>query len=363
MNKYQYWLANIKGIGHRKASIIVEAGLTAKTLYMESLEQIKEIDGLTTNDANRIDRSRYSWQLDVEYQKLKEEKINFVTIEEEYYPRRIREITDCPYILYYKGKLPPNRKRTVAIVGSRMCTPYGKHMARELGKICGENHIHVVSGLARGVDTLAQVGALEHGGDTYGIFGSGVNVCYPPENRKLMAAIIEHGGIISEHGPGVSPKGPFFAARNRLISGFSDAVIVVEAKRKSGTLITVDCALEQGKEVYAVPGRVTDPVSEGTNELIRQGATPIVNVQSFKEDFELFHQGEKIRTILPLDLLTQEQQMVYRKLDFDPKSIDQIMSECNLPLRVVIRVLMELEEREIVQEYYKNYFCKEDRQV
>ena len=189
------------------------------------------------------------------------------------YPKRFDGLGRMPSRLYVLGKLPDPAVRTVAIVGARGCSEYGRMEARRFGRVLAENGVQIVSGLAYGVDAWAQKGALEGGGKTFAVLGTGVDVCYPKQNYALYRRIIrEGGGIISEFEPGAPPNAWHFPLRNRIISALSDVVLVVEARLKSGSLITADCAMEQGRAVYALPGRTMDVMSQGCNRLIAQGA-------------------------------------------------------------------------------------------
>lgn len=212
-----------------------------------------------------------------EYEQMLARGIRFAVLGEEEYPRKLAQTADAPGALYYAGRLPDPDKKTVAVIGSRSCTEYGKAMAREFAQALAQADMQVVSGMARGIDGLAQQAALEAHGYSMGVLGCGVDVCYPPENRSLYEALIASGGVCSEYPPGTGPRAVLFPPRNRIISGLCDSVLVIEAKERSGTLITVDMALEQGREVYVVPGRITDPLSRGCNELIRQGAVPALS--------------------------------------------------------------------------------------
>jgi DNA processing protein len=201
-------------------------------------------------------------------------EIQFYSINHSKYPMNLKEIPDPPYGIYVKGKLPMENIPSVAIIGARSCSEYGKYMARAFGIELAAAGIQIISGLARGIDGIGQKAALEAEGATFAILGSGVDICYPEENITLYKNILssKQGGIVSEFKPGILPKPSFFPMRNRIISGLADIVLVIEAKEKSGTLITVDMALEQGREVYALPGRATDALSYGCNKLIKQGA-------------------------------------------------------------------------------------------
>lgn len=202
--------------------------------------------------------------------------IQIVTLEEEIYPERLKNIPDPPAVLYVRGRLPDPEKLPVGIVGTRHASPYGMRVARWLSANLVRSGCVIVSGMALGIDGMANRAAIEFGGDTIAVLGSGVDVCYPSEHEELMRRIVEHGAVISEFQPGTAPNGYHFPIRNRIISGLSAGIVVVEAPKASGALITADCALEQGRDVFAVPGNLHVPGSVGTNDLIRQGAAALV---------------------------------------------------------------------------------------
>lgn len=206
------------------------------------------------------------------YWRMRERGIFLVAEGERQYPARLKRISDPPYVLYCAGQLPQEEKKAVALIGARDCTEYGRYMAGQFSAAFARAGVQVISGMARGIDGIGQTAALKEGGYSLGVLGCGVDICYPRENKELYEMLLASGGVCSEYPPGTGPRGILFPPKNRIISGLSDAVLVVEAREKSGTLITVDMALEQGKEVYALPGRATDPLSGGCNRLIRQGA-------------------------------------------------------------------------------------------
>lgn len=225
---------------------------------------------------------------------LKQRKIGFVPYFAENYPKRLRRLPDMPYALYQRGGLPEEDKKAVAIVGARACSEYGRKMARWFAAELAAAGVQIISGLARGIDGISQQAAMEAGGASYGVLGCGVDICYPPENREIFMQCVRTGGILSEYPPGTAPRAGLFPARNRIISGLADAVVVVEARERSGTLITVDMALEQGREVFALPGRAGDVLSCGCNFLIRQGAAMALSPQDILEYLSAIG-GEKSR--------------------------------------------------------------------
>lgn len=216
---------------------------------------------------------------------MKEKNIQILTIKDEDYPYLLKQIYDPPSVIYIMGNKKILSQNGIAIVGSRNCSLYGQKIAKYLSYQLAKKGIHIISGLARGIDTFSHIGTLQAKGKTIAVLGSGLDVIYPPENAKLAEKIVESGGcLVSEYIVGTKPLGEHFPARNRIISGLASGVVVVEASEKSGSLITVDFALEQGKNVYAVPGNINSPNSLGTNSLIKQGAKIVTNVEDILED-------------------------------------------------------------------------------
>lgn len=269
-NQYAHWLFNVEGVGIKYVEKLLGSGLSCQEIYVLSDKDIRNL--LPSRAASNIIKSRLQWDFEGEKRKLEEKGIRFIPRISKEYPEKLKAIPDSPCAIYVKGKLPDPAKPSVAIIGARMCSDYGRYVAREFGRGLSLAGVQVISGMARGVDGISQKAAIEAGGSTFGILGCGVNICYPEENRDVYKNICDNGGLISEFPPDTMPKANFFPMRNRIISALADIVLVVEARQKSGTQITVDQALEQGKEILAVPGRVTDRLSDGCNYLISQGA-------------------------------------------------------------------------------------------
>lgn len=274
---YAYWLFNVPDIGNASVDKLLCSGLSCREVYQLSFAELSKI--LSRKKAESIERSRYSWNFEEENKKLKEKGVRFVSRVDPEFPDRLKDIPNAPFAIYVKGQLPDPDKPSVSIVGARMCSEYGRYMARQFGRGLALAGVQVISGMARGIDGIAQGAALEAGGKSFGVFGCGVDICYPPENKVIYDALLKNGGAVSEFPPGTEPIARFFPMRNRIISALSDVLLVVEARQKSGTQITVDTALEQGREVLAVPGRVTDRLSDGCNYLISQGAGVAISVE------------------------------------------------------------------------------------
>ena len=220
------------------------------------------------------------------YLNLLRNDIKWTHLNRKDYPYRLKNIGDPPLILFYKGKLPDDERPCVAIVGARECSLYGEKTASMFARELSSAGVQIISGMARGIDGISQRGSISVGGNTFGVLGCGVDVIYPEENKDLFADILKDGGILSEFEPGTEPLRQYFPSRNRIISGLSDIVLVVEARKRSGTYITVTQALEQGREVFAVPGRITDALSDGCNNLIAAGAEIAVNSQTLIQDLK-----------------------------------------------------------------------------
>ena len=236
------------------------------------------------------------------------------------YPARLKELPGMPKQLYYIGSFPDDAKPTAAIVGARLCSPYGRIQAFNYGKFLSEHGVQVISGMAAGIDAEGHKGALEGGTPTFAVLGNGVDICYPSSSRGIYRRIPEkNGGIISEYEPGTKGRAYYFPARNRIISGLADLVLVVEAKEKSGSLITAACALEQGKMVYAIPGAVNDALSRGCHKLIYDGAGIAYSPEILLDEWGLSvkkktNLSEKSKLGLATDL-----DLVYSCLDLRPK--------------------------------------------
>jgi DNA protecting protein dprA len=270
------------------------------------------------------------------------------------FPERLREIPESPGCIYLKGRLPDPVEMTVGIIGARDGTEYGKMVARTLAKELSEYGISIISGMAYGIDTAAHEGALWGGGKTYAVLGCGVDICYPAINRKLYSKIQEEGGIISEYPEGSPPLPHHFVARNRLIAGLSDILIVVEAKERSGTFITVDRALEQGKQVFVVPGRITDPLSRGCNKLLMEGASLCLSKEDILSCFSI--EAGKDNEKKPN--LKGEEKRIYNALDLEGKHIDVLYKELEIPLQSLYSVLVKLEIEGYCESFSSSYYRK-----
>ncbi len=260
------------------------------------------------------------------------------------YPERLRMIPNPPSTLYVRGKLPPDNVPTVAIIGAREATSYGTEVAETFGRMLSSNGIGIISGMAAGADSAGQWGAIKGGGKTYAVLGCGLNICYPARNYRLYDEILRNdGGLISEVPLDSPPLARQFAARNRIISALSDAVIVIEARERSGTFITVNAALDQGKQVFAVPGRLNDPLSKGCLQLIKDGAEILTSPEDILEFLHLKENGEQLMLEKDSSMLTPGQKRVLQSLESDALHLDVLTKKTGLPVQELTSILLELE--------------------
>lgn len=339
MDKYLYWLANVGGLGTAGRERLLEAFGTGAAVYGAQEKHLAMV--LEKNKLESLLEMRKSWDVDREYAQLQEKQISFICTADAEYPERLRNIPDYPFGIYCKGRMPQPQKLSVAVVGARECSDYGRFIATELGRELGEAGIQVISGMARGIDGISQLAALDAGGESYAILGNGVDICYPRDNRPIYDRMLVQGGILSTYPPGTAPKPQLFPPRNRIVSGLADVLVVVEARQKSGTLITVDMALEQGREVYAVPGRITDRLSDGCNKLVKDGALVFLSPRDFMEGLRQSF-PEKLACCTPkqakaaegptLPPITPEEAVVLETLDMYPQPLERIRDQLQVKL-------------------------------
>lgn len=354
--KYEYWL-NRMYLSNGEKWNLVQAFHEAEGVYYASEKELIEAGLVKEETRHRFLRQRQGYDVDGEWERLQELAIRFVVRGQDAFPKVLEHYANCPYGLYYKGALP--KVPMIAMVGARRCSQYGRILAEEISRALVQNGFGIVSGMARGIDGISQRIAVAEGGYTLAVLGNGLDLCYPPEHKNLYADIGRTGCLLSEFHPGVEPLKEHFPARNRLISGLSQGVVVVEARERSGSLITADFALEQGQDIYALPGRVTDAMSKGCNKLIKQGAIPILSVQELLQELA----ENVVITEVPLRnkvelTLEKENLLVYSCLDFYAMSIEEIMSRTNLDLLHVLQSIVELTQAGLIREVFKNQYIR-----
>ena len=292
-----------------------------------------------------------------EFSGLEQKRIRFITEWDPDYPTRFLPYKDRPAALYVKGSLPESEVPAVAIVGARACTEYGKEAAGFYAGELAKAGVNIISGMAAGVDGYAHRGAIERGKPTYAVLGCGVNVCYPRENYKIFHAMEENGGILSEFAPGTRPVAMNFPMRNRIISALADAVIIIEAREKSGSLITADFALEQGKEVFALPGRANDPLSGGCNRLIQGGANLLLTPSDVLEFLGMKYERKLTIHKFSQNGLAKKENLVYASVDSRPRHLEEVAMLSGLSVTECMEALLKLELAGLVfgtgNQYYK----------
>lgn len=355
---YWFWLGSIPGIGNARILQLLQIFETAKNIYDASDNMLKMTNILRQKDIENINETRKNSSVYLEYLNMKKNNIKIIPITAAEYPSRLKNIYNMPFCLYLKGNLPDETKPCVAIVGSRSCSDYGRATAYRTGYELAQNGVNVISGMARGIDGVAHKGAIDANGYTMGVLACGVDICYPPDNIEIYDKMCRKGGIISEFRPGTKPLSNHFPMRNRIISGLSDIILVVEARKKSGSLITVDMALEQNKTVMAVPGRIIDSLSDGCNHLIKLGAEVFTDT---RDVIDLLGTGaffEPEQNKKNINLLASEEEMLYSNLDLTPKSLNNILEETGMEMSKAAGILLGLEVKGIVKEVSRGYYVR-----
>jgi DNA processing protein len=345
----KYWIGFnlVKGVGSVRFSQIQAYFGDLSIAWDAPAEAFQEV-GLPERVLKNFFALRVEIDLDHLYESIISSNTTVLTLLDDGYPRLLREIDQAPPVIYINGSLTPVDEFAVAMVGTRRVTAYGQQVTRDTSTYLAGHGLTIVSGLARGVDALAHQHALQAGGRTIAVLGSGVDVIYPPEHRKLAEAIMENGAIISDYPMGTQPEGINFPPRNRIISGLSLATIVVEAGERSGALITADFAVEQGRDVFAVPGNVFSPASRGTNRLIQKGAYAMVSPQDVLDvlDLSQVEDYKDARQVLPADTTEAK---ILQVMDYEPIHVDEICNEVGLPVEKVSAALTMMELKGMVQ--------------
>ncbi|MBQ9030757.1 MAG: DNA-processing protein DprA [Parasporobacterium sp.] len=360
--EYWFWLCNINDIYQDTIDRLIREFGGPEMVFRASADQLIRSGAVGPRRARLIADSKSSTRSLRKLEKLAGNGIRFIYYKGPDYPEKFALLEDRPYAFYVKGTMPDPKMPSVGIVGSRVCSGYGKEMTMKFSQCLASNGVQIISGMALGVDAIASRSAIEAGGKTFVVLGSGLDVIYPRQNIDLYYQILlNQGGIISEFPMGDPPLPWHFPHRNRLISALSDQLLVIEARRSSGSLSTASCALNQGKDVYALPGRITDPMSEGCNRLIADGAGVLLDPQMLLE--ECFRgRGRTDFEQKDWDAagpeLTGDQKGVYEALDYQPKMLDRIAAESALSCERTAKVLTELELLGVCSEISKDYYRK-----
>lgn len=357
---YWYWLCHIKVLGAFRIRRLLTVFGTPEAVFRTGEAELRARSGLKESEIQAIGRARKELgACEKAWEGLAGKGIRMITCREKNFPERLQVIPNPPACLFVKGELPAEDVPAVAIVGARDATGYGVGLAERIAEELSRDGCWIISGLAHGIDRYAHKGAVKAGGRTCAVLGCGADICYPKENYFLYEEIQEKGGaVLSEFVPGTPPLPMHFPIRNRLISGLADVVLVVEARKRSGSLITAECALEQGKEVFAAPGRMNDPLSRGCLELIRDGAQILTDIRDIREFLSL-PSGQSLNKSENLKLpLAEEEKLVYSAIARFPKHLDEILREVKLPGAEIFDVLLSLELDGRIRQTEKNYYTR-----
>jgi DNA processing protein len=349
-NELKYWVAlnRIPGIGRVRCSLLLKRFGTLEQAWQAGPGELRA-SGLEERIVGQIVRQRPQIDPDEELERLSRHGVRALTWDDPAYPPRLKEIYDPPPLLYVRGAPLEGDEWAVAVVGTRRPTPYGRQVAEELAFGLASNGVSVVSGLARGIDAIAHRAALEAGSRTIAVLACGLDIVYPREHAKLAQEIMERGTLVSDYAMGTEPRGDYFPRRNRIMSGLSLGALVVEADVKSGALITARLALEQNREVFAVPGSIFSAQSRGTNSLIQDGANLVLRVEDVLEELNLtmVPQQAEMKELIPA---TDTEADLFRYISKEPVHIDELCRQSGFPASAVSSLLTMLELKGLVRQ-------------
>ena len=342
---YMLWLSSLTHkLGSQRLNNLLEIFETAENIFKAQHNQLKEF--ISQACLNILIQSRNYYKIEELYKELEDKNIKYFSQDHLNYPYLLKRIPDPPIGLFCIGELPDDTNPKIAIIGARRCSEYGRVISAQIAESLAKDGLVIVSGMARGIDSMAHKGALKSGGITIAVLGSGCDICYPVENNRLKEEIEKTGCVISEYAPSVIPHRGFFPARNRIISGISNVLIVVEAAKKSGTLITVGQAAEQGRDVFAVPGNINSELSYGTNALIRDGATPLLEYTDILNAL-----GIEIKTEKQIQKkLTPQEKQLYSVINHEPIGIDALIEYTKQDVGNIYSNLMSLQYNGFIKE-------------
>lgn len=360
------WLNNIEGVDLGYIIRLKKVLGNVWNIYDASEKVLEKI--VPSQVAKKIATSKSGGKIIELYNRLEDMDISILYPEKNGYPHKLKHIYSPPQLIYVKGRIKNclnEYNKTIGIVGSRNPSVYGREICRYFAEGLSDAGFNIVSGLARGIDGIAHKAALDKGGYTVAVLGSGINVAYPRSNIEIYSRIEENGGIISEYGLDVKPNPWQFPIRNRIISGLSDGVLVVEARAESGSLITAEHGLEQGKTIYSIPGRIMDKCCEGNNNILKEGALCVTSPDDIINDMTgLMPQEDHNNNCNPCDMqkdektekLTEDEKLVLSVLSLEPIYIDDIIQSTRLGVTRTISILYILEEKGLVKQPNRGYY-------
>ncbi len=358
MAEIDNWIRLAKLESSKKAILLIDYFGSPEEALAASMHALTEVDGITSKTAERL-RAIASEPVDTELHALEKLDGSIVTYWDNDYPVNLRQIPDPPAILFIRGDLVESDRFSVAVIGTRKPSEYGRSMCMKISRDLAERGLAVISGGARGIDTIAHRGALQGGGRTIAVLGSGLDVPYPAENRELLDEISNAGAVISEYPPGTRPDAWRFPVRNRIVSGMSMGVLVVESRFTGGAMITASIAAEQGRDVWAIPGTTDNAASEGPHRLIKEGAKLVDSVDDILEELGIAAECDTpVKAQRIPDNLSPEQKIILQSLSLQPKHVDEIMIECSLPPSVANSSLTLLEMLGLVRRVPGNAYVR-----
>jgi DNA processing protein len=339
-------LCSVPRMTEAKVRNLLKAFGGPEAIFEQKGRELINIEGMTEEVAHAVSHYRRSAETEVRIRKAVELGCRVVTFLDADFPANLRSVDRAPPVLFMRGTVLEQDRLALAIIGTRRATPYGMMVAQRFARGLGEQGVTVVSGLARGIDTAAHIGAMAGGGRTIAVLGCGVDVFYPPENRKLYDQISEHGAVVSEFNLGTGPTAYNFPARNRVISGLSQGVLAVECRNSSGVLNTVRWAADQGRDVMAVPGAIVSETSLGTNQLIKDGARPVTQLEDLLEALNVAPRTKS----KPEAPLSEADRMLLAHLSENPVHIDALAEQAGQPMPLLLSQLLDMEIRGIIRQ-------------
>ncbi len=355
--EYEEWLCGMEGIGIRKIQQLMEHFQSPKAVFEASEKELIKVKGIRKKELHIIIGNRKESIIQEKRKQQEQYGMKTTCYLSQEYPEGCRNIYNPPKMIYYIGRLPEEDRR-IAIVGARSCSHYGREQARRFAYQLARSGVGIISGMARGIDGWAHQGALEAGGMTYAVLGNSAEICYPKEHEKLYQSIRRCGGVLSEYPPETKARAGFFPMRNRIISALSDGTLVVEAKKRSGSLITASEALEQGKDVFVIPGRIGDALSEGCNELIKQGAYLVTSPEDILNHYGINSLKSKEKSENLNFFLESEEKMVYASLRLEPKHVSALVRELRLDVATLMKCIYALSKQGLIKEVGNHYYIR-----
>jgi DNA processing protein len=353
-------LLSVPGIGPVRVRALVGHFRSTTAVLSAPVHALCQVEGIERTLAENIHQTDHATIAQQQMELAEKLQCRLLTFWDAEFPEILKKIYDPPVLLFVKGEMRADDETAIAIVGTRVPTEYGKLVAERLASALCLRRLTIVSGLARGIDTVAHQAALKSGGRTLAVLGSGLDHIYPPENRRLAQEIAQHGAVISEYFFGTKPDAVNFPRRNRLISGLTFGTLVIEAGEESGALITAQTALEQGREVFAVPGSIFSPKSLGPHRLIQDGAKLILSVDDILTELprQLDMFAASSSETAPAVALTETEQKIVAQLSHESTHIDQLARQTGLPTAQLLAILLDLEFKNIVKQLPGKFFMK-----